>query len=123
VFVDRRAVALVMLVEGNAVVWELQQASEPALTVLDRLAPNILPVHLKRVECAEDGAAVATMTADQVEHRHPAVVTYDRLGIDHARFDRKRQYRRGCQREAIGQIVAIARQEPRGAAIRTENRT
>jgi hypothetical protein len=96
---------------------EPQQPDEPAFTVLDRLVPNILAVHLKQVECAEDGAAVATMTADQVEHRHPAVVTDDRLGIDHTQFDRQRQYRRGCQREAIGQVNAIAGQEPNGARL------
>jgi hypothetical protein len=102
VLVDRGAVALIVLVQRDAVMRQPQQPGEPAFADLDRLAADILAVHLEQIEGAKDGTTVAPVTADQVEDRHPAVVAYDCLGIDYARLDRECQDRRGCQRKAIG---------------------
>jgi hypothetical protein len=48
--------------------WELQQLAEPPLAILDRSAPDILTVHLEKVESAESGAAVATVIAHEIEY-------------------------------------------------------
>ena len=64
VLVDHRAVALELLVERDAVVWQPQQPGEPPLAVLDRLGPNVLAVHLEQIERTQHGAGVGAMPAD-----------------------------------------------------------
>jgi hypothetical protein len=94
VFVDRGAIAVVVAAERDAVMWEPQQLDESPLAILNRLAPDILTIHLEQIEGTEDRATVTAAAADEVEHRHPGVVTNDRLRVDHAGFDRKGQDRR-----------------------------
>jgi hypothetical protein len=50
--IDGRALAGESLIDGDAAVREPQQPRQPALTVLDHLAPDVFAVHLYQVEGA-----------------------------------------------------------------------
>ena len=63
-----------------------RSSCQPALTLLDRLAPYVLTVHFKQIERAKDRADVAPMTADEIKHGKSAVVANDRLAVDDDRI-------------------------------------
>ena len=54
VLLDRGAIAGEMFIDSNAVVGAPQQLTEPALAVRDRIAPNVLALHLEQIERAHD---------------------------------------------------------------------
>jgi hypothetical protein len=51
-------------------------------------AADVLAVHLEQVECAEDGAGVGSVAANEIEHGKAVVVANDRLAIDYGRIGR-----------------------------------
>ena len=104
-----------VLVERDAVVRQPQQPGEPALAVLDRLAPDVLAVHLEQVERTEDRAGVGPVAADEVEHGQAVVVADDGLAVDDARADGQRLDRLGDEREAVREVVPVAREKPDAA--------
>jgi hypothetical protein len=116
VLVNDGAVAGKSLVESDAFVWKPQQPRQPALSVLDRLAPDVLAAHLEQVERAENRTGVGGVAADEVEHRKPAVVGDNGLAVDHARLDRQSLDRLGDEREAVRQVVAVAGDQAHAAA-------
>ena len=94
--VDDLAVAAKVFIEGDAIVRQPEQLDESALAVLDRLASHVSPLTSSRSN-AQRIARLASMTADQVEHRKAVVVTNDRLAVDDARSDGQRVDRSGSQ--------------------------
>jgi hypothetical protein len=98
-------------------VWKPQQTRQPALSVLDRLAPDVLAVHLEQVERAENRVDIGRVSADEVEHREPAVVADNGLAVYDARMDWQSLYRRRDQREAVREIAAVSRSQPDAAAL------
>jgi hypothetical protein len=100
---------------ANAVVRKPQQPGEPALAVLDWLAPDVFTVHLAQIERAQDRARVCGVAADQIEHGQTAVVADDRLSVDDARADRQRLDRFSDTRKAVRKVVAAAGEKPNGA--------
>ncbi len=57
-FVDRRALTGESLVERDAVVRQPQQLGQPALAVLDRLAPDVLAVGRPVDDAGRDGQSL-----------------------------------------------------------------
>ena len=106
-FVDRRALTGESLVERDAVVRQPQQPGQPALAVLDRLAPDVLAVHLEQVKPAEDCSGVGPVPADEVEHRKPAGIADDGLPVDDAGMDGQSLDRGGDEWETVGEVVAV----------------
>jgi hypothetical protein len=111
VFEDARAVSAERLIERDAVVRKAQQARQPTLALLDRLRPNVLAVHLKQVERAEDSPGIGAVAADEVKHGKPVVVANDGFGVDDARPDGQGLDRRCGEREAVRQVVITARDQ------------
>jgi len=81
---DCFALAAESLVQCNAVVPEPQQPGQPVLAVFNRLASYVLAVNLGQIKRAEDRARIASVAADQVEHRKAVVVADDCLAVDDA---------------------------------------
>ena len=106
-FVDHRAVAFELLIECNAVVRQPQQLGQPALSVLDRLGPNVLAVHLEQIERTQHRAGVSAMPADEIEHRQAVVVANDCLTVDDAGFDGQLLDRGGREREAVTEVIPL----------------
>ena len=90
VLVDGRAIAVEVLIEGDAVMRQPRQPSEAALAVFDRLAAHVVAVHFKQNESALNRSAVGAVTADQIEHGKPIVVTAHRLAVDDTRTNGQR---------------------------------
>ncbi len=116
--VDHRAVAAEVLVDRDAVVREPQQADEPALAVLDRLAPGVFAVHLEEVERAEHRDRVASVRADELEHGQAVFVADDGLSVDDAGADRQGLYGFRDERETVREVVAVPCEQADAAAAR-----
>ena len=114
--VDYRSLTAEVLIEGDAVVRQPQQPGQPTFAVLDRLAPDVLAVHLEEIERAQDGAHVGGVAADDVEHGEPIVVADDCLAVDDARSDGQGLDRRRGEREAVRQVVAVSSDQPNAEA-------
>jgi hypothetical protein len=74
-------------------------------------------LHLEEIEGAEDGSAVATLPADEIEYGQPVVVANDRFAVDHAGLDGQRLDRRRDEWKAVSQVVAVARNQAHGASL------
>ena len=94
-----------MLVDGNTVVREPQQPGEPALAVLDRLAPDVLAVHLEQVERTEDRPCAGAVAPDEVKHSQSAIVANDGFAVDDAGANGQHFYRFSAEGQA--QIAAF----------------
>jgi hypothetical protein len=55
---DHGAVAVKVLIEGNAVMREPQKPGKPPYTVLGRLRSDVLAVHFWQIKGAQDSALV-----------------------------------------------------------------
>jgi hypothetical protein len=91
----------------DAIVWEPQELGQPALAVLDRLAPKVLAVHLQQVERAEHGAGIGGVATDEVEHGQAAVAADDGLAVGDARADGECLDRFGDQGEAYAKSLPL----------------
>jgi hypothetical protein len=57
-----------VLVGCDAIVRKPQWPGQPALAILDRLPPDVLPVYLEQVERKENRPRIGAMTANEIEH-------------------------------------------------------
>jgi hypothetical protein len=105
-----------VLVDRNAVVRQPQQPGQPALSVLDRLAPDVFAVYLEQVERAEDSAGIGGVAADEIEHRQTAVVADNGLAVDDAGPDGQGLDRCRREREAVTEVIAVSGDQPNATA-------
>ena len=112
-----RAVALVMLIEGDPVAGVSEQIGEHGLAVLDRLPPEVLAVEFGQVESAEHGGVIVMPIADQIEDREPVRVDDDGLAVERARPHRQARERSGNLRIPGGKICAVACEQPHAPAL------
>ena len=101
------------LVEGDAAVRQPQQPGEPALAVLDRLAPDVFAVHFEEVERTQDrpriggrGRRMRSNTA-----RPPSSQTIASPSITHDRTGNS-SIAAAARREAVRKVVAVAGEKP-----------
>jgi hypothetical protein len=66
---DHRALAAVVLAEGDALVGPAEELCQKALSLLDRGAPQVVAVQLDQVEGAKYRGMVVPMVAQQLERR------------------------------------------------------
>ena len=66
---DDRAVAIEMLVEGDAVIRAAKEIGQRALPVLKQFTAEVLAVELSQIEGAEHGGVVAKPITESVEYR------------------------------------------------------
>jgi hypothetical protein len=114
---DDGAVAGEVLVEGHAGRRLAQQPGEPLLVLLERHPAQILAVKLHKVEGAQHRLGSVTLAPDQLEHGMPAIVGDDGLAVDQARAHRQRRDGGHRQREAPGEIVAVAGEQPHAGSV------
>ena len=81
---DLAIVAFHMLIEANAGSSLGDDGDERGLADLQRVAAQIVAVHLDQVEGVEEHGAVVTAIADAIELGDAAVVARDRLAVDDA---------------------------------------
>ena len=105
---DDRAVAVEVLVEGDAVIRAAKEIGQRALPVLKPFTAGVLAVKLDQIEGAEHGGVVAKPITESVEDREPAFVDHDGLAVHDARSNRQARDRVDDLREARGEIVAVA---------------
>ena len=65
--IDNGAVAIISLIERDAVVALAQQLAELPLSILDRMPPQIVAVDLDQVESAEGCGVIVPAIPEQVE--------------------------------------------------------
>ncbi len=106
-FEDDRAIAGVVLVEGDTLVRVAQNLCQGACALLNRCAPQVLAVHFKQVEGAEHGGGVMPVSADQLEHGEATLVADDSLPVDQAGAQREQGHCRDDLREMVGEVVAV----------------
>ena len=75
------------------------------------------PSSSSRSKAQRTAAALGRLPADQVEHRKAVLVGDDRLAVDEAGACRQRRDRRGGQREAPGEIMAVPSEEPHAGSV------
>jgi hypothetical protein len=106
-----------MLIEGYAVADVSEEIGERRLATLERLPAEVGAVELYEVESAQYGGVIANPIAENVEDREAALVDHDGLTVEQARSHRQTFKRCSDQRKAVGEIRAMAREEPNSFSV------
>lgn len=112
---DHRAVAVVVLVEGDTLMRVAQKLRPGAFALLDGRAPQVLAVHFEQIEGAEHGGGVVPVSTDHIEYSEAGVVAYDGLAVDQAGAHGQQDHRRDDLREAVRKVGALSREQPHPA--------
>jgi hypothetical protein len=75
------------------------------------------PSSFEQIEGAQGHGAAVLLPADQVEYCKSLLVTGDGLAVDYAGACRQGSNRRGGQREAASEIVALPGEKPHPIAV------
>ena len=83
----------------------------------DWLAPQILTIKLKQIECAESYAVIVLPPVDHFKYGQAPLVAGNRLAVHYARS--RRQRCDGCndQREAASEVMTVASNQPHAGPI------
>src|SRR5271156_2829385 len=115
--IDNRAVGGKVLVEGDSSMAAAQQPLERGLAQLKRRAPQILAVELQQIKGAERDGVIVLPIADEIEHRKAVRVDRNRFTVQHARAHRQGSDRLDNEREAVGEVEAVAGGKPPAIAV------
>ena len=88
-----------------------------ALRSSKRRAPQILAVELQQIERAQRHRTIVLPIANEIEHGQAIGVDRDRLAVENARAYRQGSDRLDNEREAIGEVEAVARDQPHAIAV------
>ena len=94
-----------------------QNLRKGAFAFLDGSAPQVIAIKPDQIEGAKQGGVVVVPVAQEVEHREAALVDHDDLSVDEARPHRQVRNRFDDLRKAVGEVVAVPREQPDAAAV------
>ena len=89
--VNDRTVAIVGLVERNAVVRLPEELRQKPLPFLDRAAPQVRAVNLDQVEGTERRGMVMTSVTEEVKDREAFLIDHNRLAVNDKDFTDNRR--------------------------------
>ena len=114
---DDGAVAVIVLVEGDAVALSVQHIGQCMLALLDRRSAQILAVQFDQIEGAEHGGMVVMPGAEQIKGREAVGIDDNRLAVDKAGLHRQAVDGFDDAGKTISEVVAVAGIEPHVVAV------
>ena len=114
---DDGAVAVIVLVEGDAVALSVQHIGQCMLALLDRRSAQILAVQFDQIEGAEHGGMVVMPGAEQIKGREAVGIDDNRLAVDKAGLHRQAFDGFDDAGKTISEVVAVAGIEPHVVAV------